>query len=470
MEEIVGERKRKSSREIDMTKGKLFPKIVAFSLPLIATGVLQLLFNAADIIVVGQFVGDGAVAAVGATSATINLMINLFMGLALGAGIIMSRYYGSKNKERCFELVHTAMPLSLILGITIAVVGSVFAPQILKLIKTPEECIDQSTLYLAIYFLGSPFLMVYNFGAAILRAIGDTVRPLIFLTIAGVMNVLVNVILVVIFNLGVAGVAYATVTSQCVSAILVVIVLLKEKGIAKYSIGQSKIKKRTLAEILRLGIPSGLQGALFSISNLLIQSTINGFGEIVVAANTASVSLEGFVYISMNAIAQTSSTVVGQNFGAGNFDRIKRAVRTCLVYSVATSLLVSAVILLLQKPLLGLYLSTDQAVEWACVRITIVLPTYFMLGIMDLLSNSMRGMGSSVMPMIITLIGACLFRIAWIYVVFPFNRVYSNVILSFPASWVITAAVDFIAFVLLFRKKRKFYQAPLQNFGGEQAN
>lgn len=464
MEEIISEKKRKSSREIDMTSGKLFPKIVAFSLPLILTGVLQLLFNAADIIVVGQFVNDGAVAAIGATSTTVNLMVNLFMGLAMGAGILMSRYYGSKNSERCFELVHTAMPLSLILGLTIAVVGYFVSPHLLRLINTPEECIDQSTLYLSIYFIGSPFLMVYNFGAAILRAIGDTVRPLIFLTIAGIMNVIVNVILVVCFHMGVAGVAYATITSQAVSAILVVITLIKEKGVAKYKIKSSKITGSTLLEIVGLGVPSGLQGTLFSISNLLIQSTINGFGEIVVAANTAAVSLEGFVYISMNAISNTSSTVVGQNYGAGDFDRIKRAVKTCAIYSVALSLLISIIILILQTPLLSLYLSTSEAIEWASVRLSIILPTYFILGIMDLLSNSMRGMGSSVTPMIITLIGACLFRIAWIYTVFPIKRVYANVILSFPASWIVTLIADIIAFVMLYRTKKKLFQNTQENF------
>ena len=459
MEEVIGEKKRKSSREIDMTSGKLFPKIVAFSLPLVLTGVLQLLFNAADIIVVGQFVNDSAVAAIGATSTTVNLMINLFMGLAMGAGILMSRYYGSKKGDRCFELVHTAMPLSLILGLTIAVVGYFVSPHLLRLINTPEECIEQSTLYLSIYFIGSPFLMVYNFGAAILRAIGDTVRPLIFLTIAGIMNIIVNVISIVVFHLGVAGVAYATITSQAISAILVVATLIKEKGFAKYSIKHSKITGRTLLEIIGLGVPSGLQGTLFSISNLLIQSTINSFGEVVVAANTAAVSLEGFVYISMNAISNTSSTVVGQNYGAGNFDRIKRAVKTCIVYSIVLSLLTSISILILQKPLLSLYLSTSEAIEWATVRMSIILPTYFVLGVMDLLSNSMRGMGSSVTPMIITLLGVCLFRIVWIYTIFPLKPLYSNVILSFPASWVITLLVDIVAFLALYHSKKKAFFA-----------
>ena len=457
MEEVISEKKRKSSREIDMTSGRLFPKIVAFSLPLIATGVLQLLFNAADIIVVGQFVNDGAVAAIGATSTTVNLMINLFMGLAMGAGVLMSRYFGSKNGERCHELVHTAMPLSLILGLTIAVVGYFVSPHLLRLINTPEECIEQSTLYLKIYFIGSPFLMVYNFGAAILRAIGDTVRPLIFLTIAGVMNIIVNVVSVVVFDLGVAGVAYATITSQAVSAILVVITLIKENGVAKYIVKHSQISKRTLLEIVALGVPSGLQGTLFSISNLLIQSTINGFGELVVAANTAAVSLEGFVYIAMNAISHTSSTVVGQNYGAGDFDRIKKAALTCTIYSVALSLLISGTILLLQQQLLSLYLSTDEAIKWACIRLNIILPTYFVLGIMDLLSNSMRGMGSSVIPMILTLIGACLFRIAWIYTIFPLNPIYDNVILSFPASWIVTLIAFIIAFISLFNSKKRLF-------------
>lgn len=455
MEQVEQFKKRKGKREIDMTEGKLFPKILAFSLPLIATGVLQLLFNAADMMVVGKFVGDIALASVGATASIINLLVTLFMGLSIGAGIMMSRHYGAKNPQKCFELVHTAMPLSLILGIVVALIGFFVAPEMLHWVNTPEECLPLSALYLSIYFIGTPFVMIYNFGAAILRAIGDTLRPLIFLAIAGVVNVVVNVITVVGFNMGVAGVAYATITSQAISAVLVGITLIREKGVARYEIKKSKFYKRSLIDVLKLGIPSGLQGALFSVSNLIIQSTINGIGPIAMSANTASANLEGFVYIAMNSVSNTAATAVGQNYGAGDFKRVRSAAINCVVFSVAFSLSLSMILLLFQNLLISLYISTPESIELAKLRMSIILPTYFLCGVMDLMSNSMRGMGYSLLPMIITLIGTCVFRILWVYLVFPLNPVYKNVILSYPISWLITATISVLVFILLFRRKKK---------------
>lgn len=445
----------KSSREVDMTNGKLLPKILKFALPLMFTGVLQLLFNAADMIVVGQFVGDIALAAVGATSNIVNLLVNLFMGLSIGAGVVMAKHYGAKNEDEAHDLVHTAMPLSLILGIAVLIIGLRLAKPMLVLLKTPDNCLPLSNQYLSIYFFGTPFLMIYNFGASILRAIGDTVRPLIYLTIAGVMNVIVNLITVICFNMGVAGVAYATITSQGVSAILVTISMLKEQGYARLSIKNLKIKKKPLLAILRFGVPSGIQSSLFSISNSLIQSTVNSFGDTVLAANTAAQGLEGFVFVIMNSVATTASTAVGQNYGAGDIKRIKASVVRCLACSAILSVSVSATMYLLRKPLLSLYTSNPEAIAHASKRMAIILGTYFFFGLMDVFTQSMRGMGYSIVPMIIVLFGTCVFRVAWIYTVFPLNPEYINVIWSYAVSWVLTFTIAFIVFLVLFKNRKK---------------
>ena len=298
MQERV-KRSFKGRREIDMTEGKLLPKIFAFALPLMATGVLQLLFNAADMIVVGRFVGDTALAAVGSTTNIVNLLVNLFVGLSIGAGIVMAKHYGAKKQDEAGDLVHTAMPLALILGVMVFALGFLAAKPLLVLLNTPENCLPLASTYLTIYFCGAPFLMVYNFGASIFRAVGDTVRPLIYLTIGGVLNVIVNLVCVLVFNLGVAGVAYATIASQMISSVLVLRAMFKDNGFARFELKKIRIKRKPLFDILKLGIPSGVQSSLFSISNSLIQSTVNTFGETVLAANTASSGLEGFVFIIM---------------------------------------------------------------------------------------------------------------------------------------------------------------------------
>ncbi len=448
---------KKSSRirEVDMTKGKIFPKIIKFAVPLMLTGILQLLFNAADMIVVGRFVGDVALAAVGATSNIVNLLVNLFMGLAVGAGIVMAKHYGAKKQSDAQELVHTAMPISLILGVAVMIIGFLSAKPLLVLLKTPENCLPLSNLYLSIYFFGTPFLMVYNFGAAIFRAVGDTVRPLIYLTIGGVLNVIVNLISVIVLDMGVAGVAYATITSQGVSAVLVVISMLKEKGYARYQIRKSKIKRKPLFDILRLGVPSGVQNSMFSISNSLIQSTINAFGEIVLAANTASQGLEGFIFVIMNSISATASTAVGQNYGAGDIKRIKESVIKCIISSLAFSLGISFLIYLLRIPLLSLYTTSSEAIEIACQRLGIIVASYFSFGVLDVLCQSMRGMGRSITPMLLILIGTCVFRVAWIYLIFPFDPVYTNVILSYSVSWIITLIFSIFAFLIIYKKCKK---------------
>ena len=453
--QAVAQKKIKSTREVDMTNGKILPKIFKFALPLMLTGVLQLLFNAADMIVVGQFVGDVALGAVGATGNIINLLVNLFMGLSIGAGIVMAKHYGAKKQNEASDLIHTAMPLSLILGVCVMAVGLCLAKPLLILLKTPENCLPLSNTYLSIYFLGAPFLMVYNFGASMLRAIGDTVRPLIYLTIAGVMNVIVNLITILVFNMGVAGVAYATITSQAVSAVLVLISMFKERGYARYEIKKSAIKKKPLLDILRLGVPSGIQSSLFSISNSLIQSTINSFGDTVLAANTAAQGLEGFIFIIMQSISSTASTAVGQNYGAGNYDRIKSVVFRCLICSGILSIVASLIMFLSRGYLLSLYTNNPESIKIASERMSIILFTYFFFGLMDVISQSMRGMGFSLVPMLIVLFGTCIFRVVWVLVVFPFNPVYVNVVASYPVSWILTLIIVSIFFIILYNKRRK---------------
>lgn len=443
-------------REIDMTEGNLLPKIMAFSFPLMLTGILQLLFNTADMVVVGNFVSDTALAAVGSTSSLVNLIVNLFIGLSVGAGVVMSKYYGSKDEDSASKTLHTSMLVALISGIIIAVVGCVFSYPMLNLMDTVEECLPMAHEYLFIYFLGAPFNLVYNFGASMLRATGDTVRPLIFLFIAGVLNVIVNLITVLVFNMGVAGVAYATITSQAVSAVLVVITLIKNKGFAKLELKKIQLHKNILIEILRFGVPSGIQSSLFSISNVIIQSTINGFENVdIVAANTASSQLEAFVYTMMDAVASATVTSVGQNYGANKFDRIKKTVFICTIFTTITGLFGCGVEILFHRPLLSLYVRDAATAQIAFTRLVIITVPYFTCGIMNVVNNSIRGIGYSTVPMIIVLIGTCAFRLFWIYCIFPLNPVISSVYISYPISWVLTAIAGTIALIILFNRKRK---------------
>lgn len=448
-------------REIDMTEGKLLPKITSFSFPLMLTGILQLLFNTADMIVVGKCVSDTALAAVGSTSSLVNLIVNAFIGLSVGAGVVMSKYYGSKNAENASKTLHTAMFTGLISGIIIAVIGCLFSRDMLVLMKTVDECLPLATEYLFIYFLGAPFNLVYNFGASMLRATGDTVRPLIFLFIAGILNVIVNLISVLVFDMGVAGVACATITSQAVSAILVVITLIKNKGFAKLEPKKIRVHKKVFIEILRFGIPSGIQSSLFSISNVIIQSTVNDFGKQVVAANTASSQLEAFVYTMMDAVASAAVTAVGQNYGANRFDRIKKTIFICVIFTTITGLFGCGIEILFHRPLLSLYVDDAQTAQIAFTRLVILTVPYFICGIMNVVNNAIRGIGYSIVPMVIVLIGTCAFRLFWIYCIFPLDPVISSIYLSYPISWTLTAIAGTIALLILFMRRQQQKEKPL---------
>ena len=451
---------RAQKYEMNMTEGALLPKVLLFSLPLIASGVLQLLFNAADMVVVGQWAGKECLAAVGSTGSLINLMVNVFIGLSVGGSVAVARAFGANDPAAVHRSVHTAMSLAIIAGVTVGLIGFIFCRPLLKMMDNPV--LDLATTYMKIYFLGMPFNMVYNFGASILRAVGDTKRPLIYLTIAGVVNVVLNLILVIVFHMNVAGVAIATVASQAVSAVLVVICLMRSHGVVHLDLRELRIHKRQLIDIARVGLPAGLQGSLFSISNVLIQSSVNSFGEVVVAANSAGGNLEGFVYTAMNAIHQAALTFASQNLGAGKIKRVRRSVGVCLLTVLAIGLVLGNLMLLFGEPLLSLYLDDPTAIdlatgvtvlEYGMKRLSWMLPLYCLCGLMDVAVGTLRGVGYSIMPMIVSLTGACLFRVVWIMTVFAANPTLDILYMSYPISWALTFGVHMLCYLFIARKK-----------------
>ena len=434
----------------------LLKQTLLFSLPLIATGILQLLFNAADVIVVGQFAGKQALAAVGATGALINLIISLFQGLAVGASVGVAQYYGAKDERGVYETVHTSIPVSLIAGIILTFIGFFGTRTFLRWMDTPDDVIELATIYMQIYFLGVTALMVYNFGASILRAIGDTKHPLIFLVIAGVLNVILNLILVIVFKLGVAGVAIATTVSQTVSAVLVIFYLTKTKEMIRLDLKAMHIYPDKLKKILKIGIPSGLQGGLFSFSNVVIQSSVNSFGSEVMAGNTAAANIEGFIWISMNSFHQSALTFVGQRTGAREYDKIPKTVfvNIALVFTVGASM--GFLAYLLRYPLLNIYLPGEtQNIEYGINRMMVITVTYFTCGLMDVMTGAIRGLGNSIVPMIITVLGVCGIRLCWIFTVFQMYHTQFILYISYPISWILSFAAQLIAFLIIFGKMKK---------------
>ena len=439
------------SFEIDMCSGPLVPKILQFSIPLMLSGILQLLFNAADIIVVGQFTGSAAMAAVGSTSSLNNLIINIFIGLSLGSSVLMARYYGARDTEDIHQLVHTSIMLSLISGAGLIVIGTALARPLLELMGTPHDVIDQAVLYMRIIFLGMPALMTYNFGAGILRAIGDTKRPLAFLFVAGVVNVILNLFFVIVFGLGVAGVAIATIISQYISAFLVLRCLMKDDAPYKLEIRKLRMHRRMLMQIIRVGLPAGIQSAVFNISNVLIQSSINSFGSIAVAGNTAATNIEGFVTTSMNAIYQASTSFTSQNVGAGNKERIVPVLLSCLSIVAILGAALGWLAVLGGRFLLGIYSSDPEVIAYGMNRMSVLCTTYFLCGMMDTTCGSIRGLGYSIAPTIVSLAGACGLRVLWIYTVFRLDRTLYTLYISYPISWAITFSAHIICFIVFFR-------------------
>ena len=441
--------------EIDMCNGPLLGKILLFSLPLMLSGILQLLFNAADMIVVGRWAGSNALAAVGSTGSLINLLVNVFIGLSVGANVLVARYYGANQEKELSDMVHTAMLTSFICGIILIFVGFFVAPVALTAMGTPPEVLDQAVLYVRIYFAAMPAMMVYNFGSAILRAVGDTRRPLYFLSIAGVINVILNLVFVIRFSMDVAGVALATAISQVVSAVLVVICLMRSEGPYQLRLKELRIVPHKLGMMARIGLPAGLQGAIFSISNVLIQSSVNSFGATAMAGNSAAGNLEGFVYTAMNSLHQTAISFVGQNFGARKYKRISKISILCLGIVTVVGLVMGIGLYFVSPLLLQLYATEKEVIAYGIRRLLYISCPYFLCGVMDTLVGCLRGMGRSVLPMIVSLSGACLFRVIWIYTIFAANRTMDVLYISYPISWTITSLVHLGCFWIIYYKYKK---------------
>ena len=441
-----------------MTEGKLFPKIVKFTVPVVLAGILQLLYNASDMIVVGKFAEPGSLGAVGATSALINLIVNVFIGLSVGGCVAAARYYGQSNNEGVCRTANTAFIISLIGGGILAVIGFFLARPLLTAMGTPDDVIDRSVLYMKIYFIGLPGNMVYNFGSAVMRGCGDTRRPLIYLSTSGLANVLLNLLFVIVFKMGVAGVATATIIAQAMSAAMVVIYMIKTDAPCKISRKTLKISKKELMLIIKIGLPSGIQGSVFSISNVLIQSSVNSFGSVVMDGNTAAVNIEGFIYVSMNSVAQAAMSFTSQNYGAAKFDRIKKTVLECAALAAGVGIVMGMLAVAFSPYILRLYINAKvpdpKVIETGQLRLTVIASMYLLCGIMDTLSYSVRGIGHSTVSMVVALVGACAFRVIWIYTVFAAQRSLLTLYLSYPISWLLTAAAHLLCFIILYKKEK----------------
>ena len=453
----MAEKTARVSYRMDMTEGPLTTKIIKFTIPVMLSGILQLLFNTADVIVVGRFTGKTALAAVGSTGSLINLLVSLFMGLSIGTNVLVARYQGAKDDKAVSETVHTSIALGIVGGLILLIIGVVATRPLLEMMATPEDVIDQSTLYMRILFFGMPLNLILNFGAAILRAIGDTKRPLYYLTIAGVINLFLNIFLVTVFSLGVAGVAIATVISEGVSCGLILLCLKHETGAIRLYFNRIKINPSKCIDIMKIGLPAGLQGCIFSISNVLIQSSVNSFGSTVMAGNTAASNIEGFVYVSMNSLHQTCISFTSQNFGAGKFKRIKKVLINCLVIVAITGLVLGNSAYFFGKYLLSAYNNEAEVISYGLIRLSIISTMYFLCGLMDVMVGAMRGIGYSILPMIVSLVGACGLRIVWIYTVFVKFRTLDILFISYPVTWTITFLSHLVCYYIVTRRyKDKF--------------
>ena len=443
---------QKSKYEIDMCNGSIMDKLITFSLPLMLSGILQLLFNAVDLVVVGRFTGSQALAAVGSTTALINMFINFFMGVSLGANVLVARFYASGKESEVSKIVHTAVTFALISGVVMAVVGNVFSRGALELMEPPDDVIGQSALYMRIYFLGMPFFMVYNYGASILRAVGDTRRPLYFLIISGVINAGLNLFLVTVFALGVAGVAIATVFSQMISCVLVLNCLYRSKGCYQIRFSKLMIKGVYLKQIFQVGIPAGIQSTVISFSNVLLQSSVNSFGQIAMAGYTAANNIFGFLYVSVNSISQTCMSFTSQNYGVKKWKRMDKVLIDCIILSITVTLLLGGSACIFGKNLLHIYTSDPEVIVCGMEILLYTTATYFLCGLMDLFPGAMRGMGHSGVPMILSIIGTVGTRIVWIYMLFPYYRSLRFLFFSYPASWLFTIVMQVICFYFVRRK------------------
>lgn len=447
------------NHDMDMCNGPLFKKILIFSLPIMAMNLLQLLFNAADMIVVGRFSGSRALAAVGATGALINLIINLFMGLSVGTSVIVAQDYGANKPDDVSRSVHTSIAISIIGGLIVMVAGSVLCKPLLILMGTPSDIIDLSELYMKIYFMGLPASMVYNFGSAILRAVGDSRHPMYYLVIAGILNVFLNLFFVIVLHMSVDGVAWATIISQYLSVVLIMICLYRCDGAIRLIPSKMRIDSRKLKAIVKIGLPAGLQGLLFSISNVLIQSAVNLFGSTMVAASSAAGNVEGFVGTAMNAYYNAAISFTGQNMGAKKYDRIDTIAKVCTVLIFATWILLGGLTMLLGRPLIGLYTSDPEVINLGIQRLSVMMIAYFTCGMMNVYPGLIRGMGFSLLPMLCTLIGACLMRIVWLATVFAWSPTIIVLFACYPVTWALTG-LGHVGIFLYTRKKVRRQGAP----------
>lgn len=448
-----------SKKVVNMLEGPLLGPIFLFAMPLFITSVLQLAFNAVDIIVVGKFTGHHALAAVGATGPVINLLVTMFMGISIGASVIMGQNVGARDFKNAQDTLHTAIGISILGGILVLFAGIFTAMPLLRLMQTPPEVIELSGEYLKIYYIGMPGFMVYNFGSALLRAIGDSRRPMYFLTISGVFNVICNLIFVIVFKMGVAGVAIATAISQYIAAALIVASLLKADGYMKLSFDKIRISKDKALGMMKIGLPAGFQGALFSISNILIQSGINSFGSVVMAGNTAAGNLEGFVYMGMNSIYQTSLSFTSQNMGAKQYDRVKKIFWTCVGVVIGVGLFLGVGAWLFGDKLLRLYTSEPEVIKYGVERLGVVSATYFLCGIMDTMVGGLRGMGYSITPMVVSLTAVCILRMIWIATIFQSIHTPVILYLSYPVSWIFAAIGHYINYLYAMKKLKKLQAA-----------
>ncbi|MCI8576280.1 MAG: MATE family efflux transporter [Lachnospiraceae bacterium] len=437
--------------EMDMCNGPIFTKLIGFAIPLILSGLLQLLFNAADIIVVGRFAGSESLAAVGSTSSLINLLVNVFIGLSIGANVLVAQYYGAQKLKDLEETVHTAIVLAGAGGCILIVLGYFLADPMLTLMGSPENVRPLSVLYMKIFFLGMPATLVYNFGSAILRAVGDTRRPLYFLSFAGLFNVLLNLFFVIQCSMGVAGVALATAISQTISALLIVRCLMKSEASYQLRADKLRMTPAKLAAIARIGLPAGMQGAVFSISNVLIQSSLNSFGAVAMAGSTASANIEGFVYTAMNAVYQTALSFTSQNYGARKFGRMTRILLYCLGIVTAIGVIMGGGAVIYGRQLLGIYSSDPEVIDYGMQRLRLVSGPYFICGLMDVMVGGLRGMGCSVIPMFVSLTGACALRVVWIFTVFVSYRSLSTLYVSYPVTWSVTFLAHVVCYLLVRR-------------------
>ena len=452
-----------SKYQIDMCHGPLFSKIILFSIPLMISNIMQVLFHAADLIVIGRYAPHEAMAAVGSCGALISLILNVFFGLSVGANVLTARFIGARDRLRVSQSVHTAVALALYGGFALAILGILISKPLLVMMQTPTEVLPKAVLYIRIVCSGTPFILLYNFGSSILRSTGDTRRPLIYMILSGFVNVGLNLFFVCVFHMDVAGVALATLIANAVSSFLVLSTLHGNRDSSRLKWKEIRLHADCFKEILKIGFPAGIQGALFSLSNVIIQSTINTFGSEAMAGSAAAANLEGIVYVAFNAYYFSSISFVGQNHGAGKYKRILKSIFYCLFLGSLTAIVIGWGIYLAGPELMGFYNSDPTVIRWGMLRMKILLTTYMLCAVMDTISGSLRGLGHSLKPMLVTLLGVCIFRIAWVFWIFPLQPTMENLLFSYPISWVLVAMVN--GFILFRVCRKMFRSAAHPNFG-----